>query len=157
MSGVDRRDNSATFQMSSDLAALSPDSLRLLKRFGGRLRHARLQRQLQLGQFAERAGISSAMLRKVERGDPDVEIRVYLAVLEALALQTDIDKLAVDDPREGQKENACIASSEVKSPRPPEFMELPTDVELMQILFASLEKESENDWSLVLPLPRSKP
>lgn len=77
-------------------------------------------------------------------------------MLEALALQTDIDKLAVDDPREGQKENAYIAASEVKSPRPPEFSDLPTDAELMQLLFASLEKESENDWSMVFPLHRSK-
>lgn len=93
------------------------------------------------------------MLRRVERGDPNVEIRVFLSVLQALALQTDLDKLAVDDPREGQNENACIASTEVKSPRPPELMELPTDAELMQLLFASLEKEFENDWRLVLPLP----
>lgn len=144
--------------MSPTHVALSPESLRLLSRFGGRLRRARLRRQLTLRQFADRAGISSAMLRSLERGDPDVEIGIYLAVLEALALQTDLDKLAIDDGRrEPQKEIACIASPAVESSRPTEFMELPTDAELMQLLFASLEKESENDWSLVLPLPRSKP
>lgn len=78
-------------------------------------------------------------------------------MLEALALQTDVDKLVVDDLREGQKENVRVVLSEEKSPRPPEFMGLSTDAELMQLLFASLEKESENDWSMVFPVPRSKP
>lgn len=78
-------------------------------------------------------------------------------MLEALALQTDVDKLVVDDLREGQKENVRVALSEEKSPRPSEFMGLSTNAELMQLLFASLEKESENDWSMVFPVPRSKP
>lgn len=143
--------------MSPTAVALSPDSLRLLSRFGGRLRRARLRCQLTLRQLADRAGISSAILRRVERGDRDVEIGIYLAMLEALALQTDVDKLVVDDLREGQKENVRVVLSEEKSPRPPEFMGLSTDAELMQLLFASLEKESENDWSMVFPVPRSKP
>lgn len=98
--------------MSPTAVALSPDSLRLLSRFGGRLRRARLRCQLTLRQLADRAGISSAILRRVERGDRDVEIGIYLAMLEALALQTDVDKLVVDDLREGQKENVRVVLSE---------------------------------------------
>ncbi|WP_232428958.1 hypothetical protein [Aromatoleum toluclasticum] len=64
-----------------------------------------------------------------------------------------MDKLVAVDPSEGRKEDASNAASDEKSAAPSESMELPTDAELMQLLFASLENELENDWCVVLPLP----
>ena len=46
---------------------------------------------------AERAGISRSTVGQIEKGSPSVSMGMYLAVLNALALQDDILYLAKDD------------------------------------------------------------
>lgn len=84
--------------MANTTSALLPATAVLLQHFGERLRLARLRRRLQAKQVAERAGMSVVTLRKVERGDSGVTMGAYLAVLQVLQLQKDMEKLAQEDP-----------------------------------------------------------
>jgi transcriptional regulator with XRE-family HTH domain len=84
--------------MANTTSSLSPRTEEFLKEFGERIRLARHRRRLQAKQVAERAGMTEVILRRVERGMPGVTIGAYLAVLQVLQLQGDIEKWAMDDP-----------------------------------------------------------
>ena len=65
---------------------------------GEQIKLARLRRSLSAELVSERAGISRASLRKVEKGDPSVAIGIYAAVLHALNnLDKDLLLVAKDD------------------------------------------------------------
>ena len=65
---------------------------------GEQIKLARLRRSLSAELVSERAGISRASLRKVEKGDPSVAMGIYAAVLHALNnLDKDFLLVAKDD------------------------------------------------------------
>ncbi len=76
---------------------LLPKHFREMKRFGERLKLARLRRRLSLTMVAERAGISKPTLVQIEKGKPAVSMGSYYSVMRVHGLETDFSKLADDD------------------------------------------------------------
>ena len=75
-----------------------PGTEEILKTMGEQIKLARLRRSLSAELVSERAGISRASLRKVEKGDPSVAMGIYAAVLHALNnLDKDLLLVAKDD------------------------------------------------------------
>lgn len=84
--------------MAKTVSPLLPSTAELLRRFGDRLCLARLRRRLTAKQVAERAGMAPMTLRSLERGGPGVTIGAYLAVMQVLGIERDLDLLAQADP-----------------------------------------------------------
>lgn len=68
-----------------------------MKVVGEQIRLARLRRDLNIAQVAERATCSPVTISRVEKGAPTVAIGIYLRVLYALQLDDDILLLAQKD------------------------------------------------------------
>lgn len=83
--------------MAKRTAPLLPTTDALLRRFGDRLRLARLRRRLAAKQVAERAGMAPMTLRSLERGGAGVTIGAYLAVMQVLGIEHDLDFLGKTD------------------------------------------------------------
>lgn len=83
--------------VAKTISTLLPPTSELLTRFGERLRLARLRRRLSAKQVAERAGMVPMTLRSVERGGAGVTIGAYLAVMQVLGLEKDLEQLAAAD------------------------------------------------------------
>ena len=64
----------------------SPGTKRELRTLGGRIREARLRRELPQSLVAERASVSVQSVGKIESGDPSVSIGAYTMVLQSLGL-----------------------------------------------------------------------
>lgn len=84
--------------MAKKTAPLLPATDELLRQFGGRLRLARLRRRLSAKQVAERAGMAPMTLRSLERGGAGVTMGAYLAVMQVLGIEKDLDLLGKADP-----------------------------------------------------------
>jgi transcriptional regulator with XRE-family HTH domain len=84
--------------VAKTISTLLPSTSELLMRFGERLRLARGRRRLSAKQVAERAGMVPMTLRSVERGGAGVTIGAYLAVMQVLGIEKDLEQLAAADP-----------------------------------------------------------
>jgi transcriptional regulator with XRE-family HTH domain len=83
--------------MGKTIPTLLPRISRLLEKFGGNLKLARLRRKYSAEMVAQRAGITRRTLSKVEQGDPTVAFGAYARVMQVLRLEDDLAQLAVDD------------------------------------------------------------
>jgi transcriptional regulator with XRE-family HTH domain len=97
--------------MAKKTAPLLPSSAELLRHFGNRLRLARLRRRLTAKQVAERAGMAPMTLRSVERGGSGVTMGAYLAVMQVLGIDEDLDLLAKTDPMGRALQDARLPGS----------------------------------------------
>ena len=84
--------------MAQKTSPLLPATEAHLHRFGERLRLARRRRRLSSKQVAERAGMAPMTLRSLERGGTGVTIGAYLAVMQVLGIERDLDLLGQADP-----------------------------------------------------------
>lgn len=84
--------------MPRKTAPLIPSSHELLQQLGERLRLARLRRRLSAKQVASRAGMAPMTLRSLERGGSGVTIGAYLAVMQILGVEKDLNLVAQADP-----------------------------------------------------------
>lgn len=84
--------------MPRTVSPLLPSTDERLRQLGERLRLARLRRRLSAKHVAERAGMAPMTLRSVERGGVGVTMGAYLAVMQVLGVEKDLDLLAQADP-----------------------------------------------------------
>jgi transcriptional regulator with XRE-family HTH domain len=104
--------------MTEKTHALVPRLARLLSGFGNQLKLARLRRKYSSELVAQRAGITRPTLLKIERGDPSVSLGAYVRVMQALRLEGDIAKLAVDDVL-GRKLQDAEITPKLRAPKRP--------------------------------------
>lgn len=83
--------------MGKNAVVLLPNQQKILTALGENIKLARLRRGFSAELVAERAGISRATLWSVEKGSPSVAMGIYVAVLNALKLETDLLNIAKDD------------------------------------------------------------
>src|SRR5438034_6580705 len=96
--------------MPRKVAALLPSTDELLRQLGDRLRLARLRRRLSAKQVAARAGMAPMTLRSVERGGSGVTIGAYVAVMQVLGVEKDLDLLVKADPTGRALQDARLSS-----------------------------------------------
>lgn len=84
--------------MANKTSPLLPSSEELLRQLGERLRLARRRRRFTATQVAERAGMSPMTLRSLEHGGSGVTMGAWLAVMQVLGVEKDIDLVASADP-----------------------------------------------------------
>ena len=96
--------------MAQKTSPLLPATEDYLHRFGERLRLARLRRRLTSKQVAERAGMAPMTLRSLERGGSGVTIGAYLAVMQVLGIERDLDLLGQADPLGRELQDAGLSA-----------------------------------------------
>lgn len=94
--------------MAKKTAPLLPRAELRLQQFGERLRLGRLRRRLTGKQVAERAGMTPVTLRSLEKGSSGVTIGAYLAVMQVLGADSDLDLLLKDDPLGRSLQDAAL-------------------------------------------------
>jgi transcriptional regulator with XRE-family HTH domain len=104
--------------MAQKTSPLLPSSEFMLQQFGDRLRLARLRRRLTAKQVAERAGMTAVTLRNLERGASGVTIGAYLAVMQVLGIDADLDLLARDDLVGRELQDAALSPYKAARARP---------------------------------------
>jgi transcriptional regulator with XRE-family HTH domain len=105
--------------MAKKTAPLLPSTDEVLTRFGDRLRMARLRRRLPAGQVAQRAGMSPMTLRSIERGGAGVTIGAWLAVMQVLGVERDLNLLASADPAGRELQDSRLLPLTSKPERKP--------------------------------------
>ncbi len=71
-----------------------PAAKRAVRKLGSDIKDARLSRRITATLLAERASISRPTLARVERGEPEVSIGIYAAVLQARGLVENLREVA---------------------------------------------------------------
>lgn len=74
-----------------------PKAQKALKTLGENLRLARKRRKITSKMMAERANMSLMTLRSLERGESQVSMANFMAVIACLGFHDDIAKVAADD------------------------------------------------------------
>lgn len=69
-----------------------------LTQLGENIRAARIRRNMTMETIATLADISLPTLRNIEKGNPNVSMGAYVAVLAAMGLEKDITRVAFADP-----------------------------------------------------------
>ena len=85
------------FRKSTVYERVHPQSRRQLAALGDRLRAARLRRKMSQTMLAERVGVSTPTIVKLEDGTPTISLATMLRVLAVLGMGADIDLLAMND------------------------------------------------------------
>lgn len=97
--------------MAKKTAPLLPATELRLQQLGKRLYLARRRRRLTGKQVAERAGMTPVTLRSLERGSSGVTIGAYLAVMQVLGVEGDLDLVLKDDPLGRDLQDAALTRS----------------------------------------------
>ncbi len=97
--------------MAQKTSPLLPATEEHLQRFGERLRLARRRRRLSAKQVAERAGMAPMTLRSLERGGSGVTIGAFLAVMQVLGIERDLDLLGQADPLGHELQDARLPAA----------------------------------------------
>lgn len=136
--------------MAKTTAPLLPSTDELLRQFGDRLSLARRRRRLTAKQVSERAGMSPMTLRSLERGGSGVTMGAYLAVMQVLGVETDLNLLVKGDPLgRGLQDARLPALRRAKSALPSEHLHAtPDKLEAPSRPIKKLLKssKSEGDW-----------
>lgn len=74
-----------------------PKAQKALKTLGENLRLARKRRKITSKMMAERANMSLMTLRALERGEAQVSMANYMAVIACLGFQEDVAQVAAND------------------------------------------------------------
>ena len=111
--------------MAKKTAPLLPSTDALLRQFGDRLRVARLRRRLPAKQVAERAGMAPMTLRSLERGGSGVTMGAYLAVMQVLGIEKDLDLLGKADPLGRELQDAQLPPARAKTTTPAPLRKVP--------------------------------
>jgi transcriptional regulator with XRE-family HTH domain len=139
--------------MAKKTAPLLPATEDRLGHFGDRLRLARLRRNLTSKQVAERAGMTPVTLRALERGGSGVTIGAYLAVMQTLGIDQDLDLVAREDVQGRDLQDARLQqgrrtksvspapSAHLVKPTPAPSQSPPPDAEGSQSL-------PDNEWAV---------
>ncbi|RLA46263.1 MAG: hypothetical protein DRR42_18575 [Gammaproteobacteria bacterium] len=83
--------------MNRNAPTLTPKLNARLNKVGEQIRLARLRRNLTAIEVANQSGMSRPTLSKIEKGNPNVSIGSYCAVLHTLGQDEDIELLASND------------------------------------------------------------
>ena len=130
--------------MAKKISPLLPSTEALLRQFSDRLRMARQRRRLSAKQVAERAGMSPMTLRSLERGGSGVTLGAYLAVMQVLGIETDLDMLGKADPQGRALQDARLPAERLRATR--ETLEAPAKI-IKQLQKATLaETDSAKNW-----------
>ncbi len=105
--------------MAKKTAPLLPATEEMLRQFGDRLRLARRRRRLTAKLVAERAGMAPMTLRSLERGGSGVTIGAYLAVMQVLGTEKDLDLIGKADPVGRDLQDAQLSARTKTTPLTP--------------------------------------
>ncbi len=90
----------------------------LARRIGANISLARRRRRIRQGDLADKAGISRVTLARIEGGELGTGLGPYLAVLWALGLERELDRVAnPETDREGATLEAARAGQRVRPAR----------------------------------------